>query len=165
MSSTEVELIALRACAADVAYCRMLMNWAFCNRAVPSLMKPIWVLNRLQNFKGRSKHFEVRSSKSFHIPPQSPPAALAICAMVFWRRRGGITSNLRRFIVRSSACFCRKSTQYNLYIAKAKDIISHSLFSHATSSQSSVFSGADGQKSSNCEAIGNDRGTQTAELT
>ena len=64
-------------------------------------------------------------TKKFHIALPSPPAALAICAMVFSRRRGGITSNLQRFVGRSSACFCRNSTQYNLYIAKTTRIYIH----------------------------------------
>ena len=111
----------------------------------------------------------IRARKSHKALPR-PPKAFAICATVFSRRRGGITSVLRRFDGRSSASFCRNSTQYNLYIAKATDNISHSPRSslggetpthsppHATSSLSSVLLGADGQKSSDCEPTGKDRG-------
>jgi hypothetical protein len=86
--------------------------------------------------------------KKFHIALPRPPAALAICAKVFSRRKAGeaITSlNLPRFDGRPSASFCRISTQYNLYIATATDNISHSLFPHATSSLSRVLFGAVGQ--------------------
>ncbi len=96
--------------------------------------------------------------RNSHIAFPSPPAAFAICANVFSRRiGGGITSNLQRFVVRSSASFCRNSTQYNLYIDNATDNMSHSLFSHATSSHSSVLFGADGQQSRDCESWGKDK--------
>jgi hypothetical protein len=39
--------------------------------------------------------------------------------------------------------------------------MSHSLFSHATSSQSSVLFGADGQQSRDCDSAGKDKGTLT----
>ena len=95
----------------------------------------------------------IRVRKS-HIALPRQPKALEICAIVFSRRRGGITSNLQRFVGLSTASFCRNSTQYNLYIANATDNMSHSLFSHATSSQSSVLFGAGGQESRDCESLG-----------
>jgi len=64
--------------------------------------------------------------------------------------RVGITSILRRFEVCASASFCCDSIQYSLYIARATDIISHSLFAHETSSYSIVLLGTDGEKSGDC---------------
>lgn len=106
---------------------------------------------------GRSERIR---AATFHIALPRPPTALAICAMVFSRRKvgEGITSILRRFAGLPSASFCRNATQYNLYIAKATDNMSHSLFSHSLSSHSSVLLGADGQKSSDCESMGKDKG-------
>ena len=78
----------------------------------------------------------IRATK-FHIALPRPPAALAICAIVFSRRRGGITSVLRRFDDEESASLCCDSNQYNLYVANATDIISHSLLSRPSSSHSS----------------------------
>ena len=103
----------------------------------------------------------IRVRKS-HIALPRPPAALAICAMVFSRRRGGITSVLRRFD-EESASFCCDSNQYNSYIATATDNISHSLFAHETSTMSSMLLGA-GRQESNCESLdndGNDKGAVT----
>ncbi len=101
----------------------------------------------------------IRAKKSHNSLPR-PPAALAICAMVFSRRRGGITSVLRRFDG-ESASFCCDSNQYNLYVASATDIISHSLLSHISSSysSSSVLFGAEGYKSNDCNCEGKDRAT------
>ena len=89
--------------------------------------------------------------KKFIFALPRPPAALAIRTKVFSRRMvGGITSILRRFEVCASASFCCDSIQYSLYIARATDIMSHSLFAHATSSYSIVLLGTDGEKSSDC---------------
>ena len=49
MSTAEAELIALCACAADVAYCRKIaMNWASCNYALPLSIKIILVRKQFQ---------------------------------------------------------------------------------------------------------------------
>ena len=71
--------------------------------------------------------------------------------------RVGITSILRRFEVCASASFCCDSIQYSLYIARATDIISHSLFAHETSSYSIVLLGTGGEKSSDCVPYGKDK--------
>jgi hypothetical protein len=64
MSSAEAELIALCACAADVAYCRKLANELGFLQLRPTIIHEDNVgakqLAESGNFKGRSKHFEVR---------------------------------------------------------------------------------------------------------
>ena len=64
MSSAEAELIALCACAADVAYCRKLANELGFLQLRPTVIHEDNVgakqLAESGNFKGRSKHFELR---------------------------------------------------------------------------------------------------------
>ena len=64
MSSTEAELIALCACAADVAYCRKVANELGFLQWRPTVIhednEGAKKLAESGNFKGRSKHFELR---------------------------------------------------------------------------------------------------------
>jgi hypothetical protein len=64
MSSAETELIALCACAADVAYCRKLSNeLGFLQLRLTIIHEDNLGAKQLAesgNFKGRSKHFELR---------------------------------------------------------------------------------------------------------
>ena len=64
MSSAEAELIALCACAADVAYCRKLANELGFLQLRPTVIHEDNIgakqLAESGNFKGRSKHFELR---------------------------------------------------------------------------------------------------------
>jgi hypothetical protein len=64
MSSPEAELIALCACAADVAYCRKLANELVFLQLRPTIIHEDNLvakqLSELGNFKGRSEHFELR---------------------------------------------------------------------------------------------------------
>ena len=64
MSSAEAELIALCACAADVAYCRKLANELGFLQLRPTIIHEDNLgakqIAESGNFKGRSKHFELR---------------------------------------------------------------------------------------------------------
>ena len=64
MSSAEAELIALCACAADVAYCRKLANELGFLQLRPTVIHEDNLgakqIAESGNFKGRSKHFELR---------------------------------------------------------------------------------------------------------
>jgi hypothetical protein len=64
MSSAEAELIALCACAADVAYCRKLANEPGFLQLRPTIIHEDNLgakqIAESGNFKGRSKHFELR---------------------------------------------------------------------------------------------------------
>jgi hypothetical protein len=64
MSSAEAELIALCACAADVAYCRKLANELGFLQLRPTIIHEDHLgakqIAESGNFKGRSKHFELR---------------------------------------------------------------------------------------------------------
>ena len=64
MSSAEAELIALCACAADVAYCRKLANELGFLQLRPTIIHEdnfgAKQLAESGSFKGRSKHFELR---------------------------------------------------------------------------------------------------------
>jgi hypothetical protein len=64
MSSAEAELIALCTCAADVAYCRKLANELGFIKLRPTVIHEDNLgANQIAesgNFKGRSKHFELR---------------------------------------------------------------------------------------------------------
>ena len=64
MSSAEAELIALCACAADIAYCRKLANELGFLQLRPTIVHEDNVgakqLAESGNFKGRSKHYELR---------------------------------------------------------------------------------------------------------
>ena len=64
MSSTEAELIALCACAADIAYCRRLANELGFHQWRPTVIhednRGAKQLAESGNFRGRSKHFELR---------------------------------------------------------------------------------------------------------
>jgi hypothetical protein len=64
MSSAETELIALYACAADVAYCRKLANELGFLQLRPTIIHEDNLgakqIAESGNFKGRSKHFELR---------------------------------------------------------------------------------------------------------
>ena len=64
MSSAEAELIALCACAADVAYCRKLVNELGFLQLRPTIIHEDNLgakqIAESGNFKGRSKHFELR---------------------------------------------------------------------------------------------------------
>ena len=64
MSSAEAELIALCACAADVAYCRKLANELGFLQLCPTIIHEDNLgakqIAESGNFKGRSKYFELR---------------------------------------------------------------------------------------------------------
>ena len=64
MSSAEAELIALCACAADVAYCRKLANEVGFLQLRPTIIHEDHLgakqIAESGNFKGRSNHFELR---------------------------------------------------------------------------------------------------------
>jgi hypothetical protein len=64
MSSAEAELIALCACAADIAYCRKLANELGFLQLRPTIIHEDNLgakqIAESGNFKGRSKHFELR---------------------------------------------------------------------------------------------------------
>jgi hypothetical protein len=64
MSSAEAELIALCACAADIAYCRKLANELGFLQLRPTIVHEDNIgakqLAESGNFKGRSKHYELR---------------------------------------------------------------------------------------------------------
>jgi hypothetical protein len=64
MLSSEAELIALCACAADVAYCRKLANELGFLQLRPTIIHKdnlgAQQIAESGNFKGRSKHFELR---------------------------------------------------------------------------------------------------------
>lgn len=102
---------------------------------------------------------DATNSMKFHRATTRPLAAPDRTAIVFSRRIGGITSALWRLDGRASASFfCRNSNQDNSYIATATANISHSLFAHETSSQSSVLYGADGKVSRDSDSVGKDKG-------
>ena len=64
MSSTEAELIALCACAADLAYCRKIANELGFHQWRPTVIhednQGAKQLAESGNFRGRSKHYELR---------------------------------------------------------------------------------------------------------
>ena len=64
MSSAEAELVALCACAADIAYCRKIANELGFLQLRPTVVHEDNVgakqLAESGNFKGRSKHYELR---------------------------------------------------------------------------------------------------------